>query len=117
MKIVRFTHNTHGRRARVHYRRQYVVICGRAARTFGHAKGGKGRACIRARIKKRAIGRVGTGPAAFDVIDPQRVQSFCNRLFFLDRKLDALGLLPIAQSRIIEVKAFFGHWSVFRLIT
>ena len=103
MKIMRLAHDTHRRRARVHHRRQYIIIGGRAARPFGHAKGGECCACIGARFKKRAVGGVGTGPAAFDVIDAQRVQSFCNRLFFLNRKLYALGLLPVAQGRIIEV--------------
>ena len=56
-----------------------------------------------------AVGRVGAGPAAFDVVDAEGVQRGGDLALLVGRELDALGLLAVAQGGVEEGEAFAGH--------
>ena len=95
--------------ARVEHGGQHVVILSRHARAFGHAKGGE--PCLRRRrgVEKSAVGRVGAGPAAFDVIHAKRVERAGDLAFLIGGELHALGLLPVTQGGVVEGEARAGH--------
>ncbi len=82
MEIMRLAHQTDRRRGRIHHSRQHVVILGRAPVAFGHAKSGEGGFGLRRIGEKIRIGRVCSGPSAFDIVDPQTVQDSGDLVLF-----------------------------------
>ena len=77
------------------------VIVSTATGTLCHAKGrhhGAGKFAIFG--KKLAVGRVGTGITALDIIKTQTVESIGNANFIGQRKINAGGLLPVAQGGV-----------------
>ena len=77
------------------------VIVSTATGTLCHAKGRHHGAFQLAVFgKKLAVGRVGTGVAALDIIKPQIIQGIGNANFIGQREINAGGLLPIAQGGV-----------------
>ncbi len=109
VKIMGFTHQADRPRARIHHRRQHIIVLRRHAVALGHTKGRHLRPCGRCRVEKGTIRRVRAGPAALDVIHPKRIKRGRNRDLFRGRELHPLGLLPVAQCGVIQIKAFAGH--------
>ena len=60
----------------------------------------------RALGEESGVGRIGAGPAAFDVIDAQRVERQRDLALVLDGEIDALRLRPVAQGGVEEIEAF-----------
>ena len=92
---------------------QHIVILGRPAHAAGHAKGSERRFCGRGGGEEIAVGRVGTGPAALDMVDPKGIQSRRDLALFGDGKLDALGLLAIAKGGVEKVEALSRGRKIF----
>ena len=84
VEIVGLAHEAHRRRVCVGDRGQNVIVFSGHAGAFGHTERGHGRAGFWDLVKERAVGRVGTGPAPFDVIHAQRIKRICD-LDFLGR--------------------------------
>ena len=88
---------------------QNIVVFGTAPYPLGHAKGGH-RGAGGGRVGEEfAIGRVGTGPAAFDVIDTEGVKGGGDLVLFGGGELDALGLLAVAQGGVEKGEGGAGH--------
>jgi len=105
-----FTHKANGGRAGIEDRRQHIVVFSRAPCPFGHAKGGEGRRCQGGRaIKKRAVGGVGTGPAALDMVNAELIKRLGDADFILGAEINALGLLAVTQGGVVKIEAFRGH--------
>ena len=91
-----------------------VVVGGGAAGTLGHAEGGEaGGAQVRGGLEEGAVGGVGAGPAALDVVDAEAVEGLGDAGLVLDGEVDALALLAVAEGGIVEVEAGGGHASEF----
>ncbi len=80
-----------------------------SAHAAGHAEGGEGGFGRWGGREEVAVGRIGTRPAALDVVDPEGVESGSDLLLLGRRKLDALRLLAVAQGGVEEEKAVAGH--------
>ena len=74
VEIVGLADKADGGRVRVQNRRQHVVIVGRPPGPLGHAEGGEGGAGLGPCLEERAVGRVRPGPAAFDIVEAERVE-------------------------------------------
>ena len=103
MKLMRLADQTNRRRVRVQDGGKDIVILGRAAKAFGHPKGGHRGADGRRSVEKLAIGRVGAGPTALDIVHPERIQRRRDLALFGGGELDPLGLLTIAQGGVEKV--------------
>ena len=104
MELVRLADEADGRRAGVQHRGQRRVVLGRAPGALGHPERGQ-RGPHRGRgVEERAVGRIRAGPAALDVVHPERVQERCDAQLFLDGELDALGLLAVAERGVVEAQ-------------
>jgi hypothetical protein len=80
---------------------QTGVVGGTAAGAPGHAEGDEPCGLEGWRIGEEGIvGRIGTGPAALDVVDPEIVQRLGDGEFVGHVEVDALSLRPVAQGRI-----------------
>ncbi len=110
MKLMRLAHQADRRGARVHHRRQHIVILGRPARALGHAEGGEGGAGRRVR-RQRTRCRSGSRPASRPRCNrrPSASSASGDLVLFGGRELHALRLLPVAQGGVEEVEAFAGH--------
>ena len=104
MKLVAFANQTNRRGPRIQHGGQHIVIRRRPARAFGHAKSGHRGASLWGGVEKVAVRRVCPGPAALDIVDAERVQHISDADLFGGRKLDALGLLAIAQGGVKEIQ-------------
>jgi len=109
MKVMGFADQTHGRRVRIQHSGQHIIIFGAAPGAFCHTEGRERGTGLRPRVEKGAVGRVRTGPAAFDIVEAKRIQRLRDLYFVLSRELDALGLLPIAERGVEEGERFAGH--------
>ncbi len=99
----------HGR-ARLEQRHEARIVGGTAARAAGHAEGAQPRLFQLWWIReKRVVGRVGTGPAALDIVDPERVELPRDPELVSDREVDTLGLRPVAQRGVVEPDPLTGH--------
>ena len=69
------------------------------------------RACCERKLlgEERRVGRVGARPAAFDVIDAQRIERQRDLPLVLDGEIDALRLRAVAERGVEEKEAFAGH--------
>jgi hypothetical protein len=84
---------------------QAGIVGGRAPRPLGHAEGGE-RGLERRRIgEELAVGRVGAGIAALDVVEPEFVEHPRDHPLVLDRKIHPRRLLPVPQRRVVEIEA------------
>ena len=110
MEVMRFADKADGGRLGIQDSRQHVVVRGRPTCAFGHAEGGEGRTGLRPRFKERAVGRVCAGPAAFDVVKPERVKRLGDLRLLVGGELDALGLLAVAQRGVEKKEPFSGHF-------
>ena len=59
--------------------------------------------------KEGGVGRVGTGIAAFDIVDAELVEQSGDGDLVLDRKVDAWRLLAITQCGVEEKEALAAH--------
>ena len=66
------------------------------------------RACVKRRRvgEEGGVGRIGAGPAAFDIVDAERVERQRDRALVLDREVDALRLRAVAQRGVEQIDAF-----------
>ena len=88
-------------------RRKRRIVGGAAARALGHAESGEAGVFQRRALgEERRVGRVGAGPAAFDIIDAEVVQRQRDLALVFDREIDALRLRPVAQRGVEEIEAF-----------
>ena len=101
---MRLANKADGRGSGIENRRQHIVIFGAAAHTFRHAKSGHRGAQGRRFGEKLAVGRIGAGPAAFDIVDTQGIQRQGDLALFRGRELHALRLLPVAQRGVEKIK-------------
>ena len=69
----------------------------------------RARPSVGAASKKRAVGGVGAGPAALDVVDAEAVQRLGRSALVVDGEVDALALLAVAERGVVEVEALAGH--------
>jgi hypothetical protein len=98
-------HADHVRR-RVGQAGQAGIVGGAAARPPGHAEGHQPRGGECRRIgEEGVVGRVGARPAAFHVVDPQIVERPGDGDLVRHVEIDALGLRPVAQGRIVQIDA------------
>ena len=105
VKIMGLADKTDGGRARVQDGGEDVVVFRRAARALGHAEGGHGGAGFRGGVEKGAVGGVRARPAAFDMVEAERVEGLSDADFLGRGELHALRLLAIAQRGVVEVEA------------
>ena len=117
MKIMRFTHQTNRRSARIHNRRQHIVVVSGPTGPFGHPERCHGCTGLWHGLKKLGIRGVRPRPTAFDVIDPKIIQHRRYRVLFCCRKLHALGLLPVAQCGVIKIQTLHQHHSCMSLLS
>ncbi len=91
-------------------RRQTRIVRGRAAGTPRHAERREaGVVELRLRCKEFGIGGIGTGIAAFDVVDAEFVEHPGDKLLVMQREIDAVGLRAVAQSGVEQIEAFASH--------
>jgi hypothetical protein len=109
VEVVGLADEADGRGLGVEDRGQDVVVLGRAADAGGHAEGGEGGAGLGRGAEEFAVGGVGAGPAAFDVVDPQGIEGAGDLGLLGGRELDALGLLAVAEGGVEEGEALGGH--------
>jgi hypothetical protein len=94
-----------GRENRVEAR----IVGGAAPGAPCHAEGDEpGVMEVRRCRKEAVIGRIGTGPAAFDIVDADAIEFLRDGGLVRDRKIDALGLGAVAQCRIEQVDTVVG---------
>ena len=116
MEIMGLADEADGLRARIHHLRQHLVIGRRAPGAFGHAEGEEGGAFqFRRGGEEIAIGRVGAGPAALDIVDAERIEREGDAPLVVAGEIHALRLLAVAESGVEEVEAFAGHFSASSL--
>ena len=109
MKVMRLAHKTNILCARVHDLSKHIVVLGRAPCPLGHAKGRKARPRLGRFVEEVTVRRVRPGPAAFDIIHPQLIQHRRDAVLLRRGKLNALGLLPVAQGCVVDIETF-SHW-------
>ncbi len=110
MEVVRLADQADGGGARIDHLGQHLVIGGRAPRPLGHAEGGEGGGLQhRRRLEKIAVGGVGPGPAALDIVEAEIIQRPRDLDLIGGGEVDPLGLLAIAQRGVEEGEAFAGH--------
>ena len=101
MIVPAFTNKAHRACLGVEHFHKSGVIIGATASALCHAKGRHHGAFQLAVFgKKLAVGRVGTGIAALDIIKPQIIQGIGNANFIGQREVNAGGLLPVAQGGV-----------------
>src|SRR5580704_19528331 len=54
------------------------------------------------RIEKRNILRIGSGPPALDILNPERIELFSDSNFVLHTERNTLGLRAVSQGCIID---------------
>ena len=109
MKVVGLAHKADGGCVCIEHGGQHIVVLGADPGPLGHAEGGEGCAGPGRFGEKGTVGRVRARPAAFDIVEPERVERLRDLLFFRGGELHALRLLPVAQGGVEEVEAFFSH--------
>ncbi len=57
-------------------------------------------------LEESHVSRIRARPAAFDEVDAERVELFGDTTLIVDRKVDALALRSISQSRVINFYSF-----------
>ena len=109
VEVMRLADEADGGGSGVQDRGEDVVIIGRPPGALGHAEGGEGGAGLGPGREKVAVGRVGAGPAALDIVDADPVERMGDLHLVGDGELHALRLLAVAKGRVVEVEAFTGH--------
>ena len=109
VEVVRLADEADDRGAGVHHRRQHVVVRRRPAGALGHAEGGEaGAAERRGGGEEGAVGGVGAGPAALDVVEAEGVEGLGDAELVLDGEVDALALLAVAEGGVEEGRGARG---------
>ena len=98
---------------RIQHGGQARIVGGAAPGALGHAEGDEHRVFERRRRgEELRVGRVGARPAAFDVIDAQRVERERDLALVLDGEIHALRLRAVAQRGVEEIEALARHCSL-----
>ena len=95
--------------AGIEQRSEAGIVRGGTARPTRHAEGGEDCGKLALLGKQLRIGQVRAGIAAFDVIDADLIEHLRDGELVVEREIDAIGLRPVAQRRIEQVKALAGH--------
>ncbi len=110
MEVVGLADETDRRRAGVDHGGKYVVVGRRASGALGHAEGGHaGVAELWRRLEEGAVGGIGAGPAALDVVEAEGVERLGDAGLVLGGEVHALGLLAVAERGVVEGEALAGH--------
>ena len=85
------------------------IVRGRAAGPPGHAEGAEAGAPGRASAEQFGVDRVGARIAALDIVDAEPVEHRGDVTLVGEREIDAGGQRAVAQRRVEQIEAFFGH--------
>ena len=84
-------------------------LCGGSCRT---PRFGRSSTCAGSPARKIPCPWVGAGPAAFDVMDPERVELLGDAELVRHREIDAFTLRTVAQGRVIDFDLGFHKMPV-----
>ena len=108
MKVPGLADHADGSRLRRQDGGQARIVLGAASRPARHPEGGEFRRLQRRRrLEERVVGRVRSGPAAFDIVDAQRIERFGDHCLVPNGKIDAPGLRAVPQRGVEQIDALF----------